>query len=728
VTGDHYLLFSALDGRRYANPLVGGTQGLFRVIADDATGEPYPVTNVGGGIISITDGRLRFTPPVDSIANGIAVVTEIGPPMSPAPVPGGQLEAVRSRPPDPLGAVLSLDAFIDEIRAALGGPAPDSPILRRDDGPPAEGLSTPSKAPAGGKAGRVRRDGKKPVAPKMPRPEEIGGEDRRPGPSEAQDIGVPLSGGGPANPLAGGTALCYCGYFNLFLVMEQVPEDWWSWQHNNDMMWLWNRYMDIYRYVDDDGTFGDNDENEFCGWVDDDTLFDVYGYHWNGSLAGCITWWVDCPCCEIVQADIVFNPAYSWWENFSDTLGESGRILYRPVVLHELGHSWGMQRGDCVEDYNYDLLSVMHAYYHDVVEDGWGIHFWDAYAIRQDYDNQTAVIPRQDVGTESYYASSGLHNATTNASTYESGNTITVQNISVENMSNTASSDVRIRLWLSTNNIITESDYQMGSYWYWDSFETYWTGDLATTVPSVPPGEYYVGIIVTINGDSYSYDDHTFNNATFFYDTITVTPPAPPNDDCANAITVVDGLVPYDTTWATTDGSAHGSCQFDGQTYNDLWYRYTASCTGILTVTTCEDLGGSADYDTDLVVYTAAGSCPPSDAQLLGCNDDDPNNPCGYSPDYHSTVEVPVVAGNTYRIRVGGYQASSAGSGVLAVSCGVDCPWDLDGSGSVSTSDLLALLAVWGSDPGGPPDFDGDGNVGTSDLLALLGNWGACSE
>ncbi|MCH8165428.1 MAG: FG-GAP repeat protein, partial [Planctomycetes bacterium] len=54
------------------------------------------------------------------------------------------------------------------------------------------------------------------------------------------------------------------------------------------------------------------------------------------------------------------------------------------------------------------------------------------------------------------------------------------------------------------------------------------------------------------------------------------------------------------------------------------------------------------------------------------------------------------------------------------------CPWDLDASGSVGILDLLALLAAWGSDPGGPPDFDGDGTVGILDLLALLANWGPC--
>ena len=55
------------------------------------------------------------------------------------------------------------------------------------------------------------------------------------------------------------------------------------------------------------------------------------------------------------------------------------------------------------------------------------------------------------------------------------------------------------------------------------------------------------------------------------------------------------------------------------------------------------------------------------------------------------------------------------------------CPWDLDSSGDVGIVDFLALLAVWGTNPGGPPDFDGDGNVGILDFLALLTNWGACA-
>jgi hypothetical protein len=63
------------------------------------------------------------------------------------------------------------------------------------------------------------------------------------------------------------------------------------------------------------------------------------------------------------------------------------------------------------------------------------------------------------------------------------------------------------------------------------------------------------------------------------------------------------------------------------------------------------------------------------------------------------------------------------GTVVEVLSC---CPPDLNGDCFVGIEDFLALLAAWGTDPGGPPDLDGDGNVGIEDFLALLAAWGRC--
>jgi hypothetical protein len=147
-------------------------------------------------------------------------------------------------------------------------------------------------------------------------------------------------------------------------------------------------------------------------------------------------------------------------------------------------------------------------------------------------------------------------------------------------------------------------------------------------------------------------------------------PLGPVNDACEDSIEIFDGETEFNTTSASTDGVAHSDelCQFDGQTYNDIWYDYFATCTGDLTVTTCEELGGSAEYDSDIVVYDGCDICLPGDELVLDCNDDDPVNACGID-DFHSTVVVPVVTDNCYKIRIGGFKGGDSGTGTVLITC-----------------------------------------------------------
>ena len=73
-------------------------------------------------------------------------------------------------------------------------------------------------------------------------------------------------------------------------------------------------------------------------------------------------------------------------------------------------------------------------------------------------------------------------------------------------------------------------------------------------------------------------------------------------------------------------------------------------------------------------------------------------------------LQIPITSAGTYKIRV-------------TVNQHANSPIDLDGDGSVGTSDLLLLFAQWGT--AGPADFDGNGTVNTIDLLILLSNWGS---
>jgi hypothetical protein len=51
---------------------------------------------------------------------------------------------------------------------------------------------------------------------------------------------------------------------------------------------------------------------------------------------------------------------------------------------------------------------------------------------------------------------------------------------------------------------------------------------------------------------------------------------------------------------------------------------------------------------------------------------------------------------------------------------------DLDGDGTIGISDLVVVLAAWGSDPRHPSHTNHDGFVGHGDLLNLVANWGPC--
>lgn len=131
-------------------------------------------------------------------------------------------------------------------------------------------------------------------------------------------------------------------------------------------------------------------------------------------------------------------------------------------------------------------------------------------------------------------------------------------------------------------------------------------------------------------------------------------------DECVDAAVVENGA----TLFSTVDGSTSIDAYDDSQCSNsylgilfaDIWFEYQSTCTGTLTVTTCN----TASFDTDLVVYQ--GLC--EDKVQVGCNGDD-DNCSGYT----STVNVPVTIGEQYLIRLGGWDSSSSGTGTLVIDC-----------------------------------------------------------
>ncbi len=219
--------------------------------------------------------------------------------------------------------------------------------------------------------------------------------------------------------------------------------------------------------------------------------------------------------------------------------------------------------------------------------------------------------------------------------------------------------------------------------------------------------------------------------------------PAPANDLCANAIDIFDGLNAIDTTGALTDGVGHPGtgCEYmtdGGQLSLDIWFDYSATCSGILTLSTCNDgdpATGDSTFDSRLALYDCGGAgtacdtlpCPPTATELLECNDDGLGC-AGFS----SILTTSVVMGNEYRVRVGGFNAAAFGTATLSISCvqsvcgdascGVgedvcNCPADC-GAPAVDESGLCA----------DGMDNDCDGDIDCADTDCQVGTESLCAD
>ncbi|MDH3403280.1 MAG: hypothetical protein OES32_12355 [Acidobacteriota bacterium] len=121
---------------------------------------------------------------------------------------------------------------------------------------------------------------------------------------------------------------------------------------------------------------------------------------------------------------------------------------------------------------------------------------------------------------------------------------------------------------------------------------------------------------------------------------------APPNDLCVNAIPIA---VPS-LTAGTTIGAGDDAPGFCGTTANSPSVWYTVVGTGnTITVTTCEDFGGGADYDTKASVY-----CDNCGFTCVGGNDDS----CPSSA-LHSTFSFCSAPSTTYDVMVHGFGGQS---------------------------------------------------------------------
>jgi len=121
-------------------------------------------------------------------------------------------------------------------------------------------------------------------------------------------------------------------------------------------------------------------------------------------------------------------------------------------------------------------------------------------------------------------------------------------------------------------------------------------------------------------------------------------------DDCANAATSAisgTGTFPVNSTAATSSAQFDAGCV---RPFTDVWFQYTATYTGSITLATCGGVG------VDSVVAVWSGSACPAGASLA-CNDDF----CGLQ----SSVTFPITSGSVYLLQLGSYSTNPGYSGTF---------------------------------------------------------------
>ncbi len=138
------------------------------------------------------------------------------------------------------------------------------------------------------------------------------------------------------------------------------------------------------------------------------------------------------------------------------------------------------------------------------------------------------------------------------------------------------------------------------------------------------------------------------------------------NDECSGAIIATLGSNPIDTSQATNSPEANPEPTCPGTAiggfYSDVWFQFTPGQDGLMTITTCDTI----DFDTDVAVY--GGSCG---ALLpIACHGD--SSGCmvqGTTNSWNTILEnVPVLDGETYLIRIGGWADFDIGGGSFDIS------------------------------------------------------------
>jgi hypothetical protein len=529
----------------------------------------------------------------------------------------------------------------------------------------------------------------------------------------------------------------YCGWIdrsnNYFALMPD--DDHWSWflssmgelnylveDNPSGPDWLVGYFLSGGNPIRDRAPVAGNGDNNTA--VPSSATLTAGGYPtWaamNNANGVCFTWFSGDGCTRIVETDVFVNPSIG-----------ADEPQFRKTMTHELGHALALGHEDrtvaLMVSGTWRIPPNYSSNYYSRMDDCVG--------VRAMLNGSNGIVPNTwviedwaDAATWSqthpnWGTSADVQPHVTQLSTYNAtqGETIQIEKMHVENRGTLPISDLDLKIYFSTNTIISASDHLVWSGG-WSTFgaeNAWWNGTLNITIPmSVPPGTYYIGWqLTTPTSEPVSTANNTAIMVRDFFGSyaprqITVAPAPPPNDRCIDASPVSIGTYVGTTIGADSDGT--GTCGASGSS-PDVWYRYTAACDGTVEITTC-----GSDFDTVLSAWTGCRGIE------MICNDDALSGACSGTP--QSRIVMDVQQGVSYRIRVSGFSGASGDFQLNIAACVPStCEGDVNGDGATNTFDFGDLADHFGAGPGATRemgDLNGDGWVNTFDFGILADDFG----
>jgi hypothetical protein len=291
---------------------------------------------------------------------------------------------------------------------------------------------------------------------------------------------------------------------------------------DQQQMGKWNYYADVFRVLaTPTGSFGwGNNRFDMCGFPSSATMQSQFGAPWDSNTLGVCYWRTANN--VLVEADVSLNPAWSWTLNDEWVFNGANAWSFRNVMLHELGHAWGL-------DHNFTDYSVMNYVTQSVGPLLTLPMMDDAEAIRRRYPSAAQSV--SDVAV--YLVNKGVPAADGKYQSWQeaafpvsakAGANIDISGYRLENVG-TVAKNVVVEWYLTSSRGFGSSYRHLRTvdYGALNRFAYFFPGTTTVSIPlDMPAGPYHIGAFIRDDGGASQSEFPMSNNRAFTGRFITV--------------------------------------------------------------------------------------------------------------------------------------------------------------------------------------------------------------